>query len=1018
MNDQWQKKYLLEYNELVSEFPSPEKITSDYIKNRFKTDLPWFHWADPDKTYFIQFSQSRSNHRSYTGWDHLEKYKTDAMTLTQAAMINIGHRYDVFDDANSDAGIYTTNNAPSFDETNEAKMLPSEYLDFLYHCDFAGLYEKALSDYWSKYYERFKLLLKNYYVSSALYLYKNDELSKDEHDFAMNALNLDSDISLFFFDIYGYSSSDIFGAKNNDRIMLFIPGATNPFLFSENITELRTRLTTLINEGNNKELLSTHFSLYNRQDGTSYYGVDSVLAGIIDNNVIFDDSYFLYSHKNLSEKNVFEAIAISVKKRSFSDGDVLIKSNGEALEEDALNILQTILSMAPIFDVIIPEVSVPLGLGIVATSMGLSFDQLINGDTYADRRSAIPGVATNAVLLGLSFAIPFLISAASANKQILSQVVSNEDSILNETNIDDFLNEYNINKNDITSTRVFEVDLKETDQSVNIVKLSDDDNQIVAVKGSALSGIYYEADIKTGYEIFSRRIYRTEYNNKILWIRGGGLNGGEPFDFETLNIPIFFEDLPYSKLASSSELSFINDDSPLLFPDVDPKLPKPTSEMEMINFTHDRSKFAERDLILMRGTTEEEAWDIASYKTAGGSNEELEDISIEGNPQPNVSTTQYTSNYKSADAASRRHFLVVIKVKLKYIISSDNISHASHWAIIDEAPVEVLAVVDRRFLFPEPPSQLELSTLQKMLRLRFSFFKKSISEKSEINFQRLNKGDINVLKGRGSISSTRQRAIEPYFTSSNADELHDAFYTKKNRFDDGGYDRYFYNNTIGINGAPTLNTYTGEILTDSSSLGSTYWKENNLTNNASIIRVSNSARGANGIKIELAEVKVNKPVIITSGNLSGCTTIVARKGGYLYKVHTGTTEPLAGFTSTTGVKKAVEVFELLNDTPTIPHVEGIMSNDFLVNYLADNFDESLITYASSNAKPSSVITVSHNNVSTFPYYTDDSQIGFGTSVTILARVDDNTVVSSLSESYSVNADGSKILISKVFSKNF
>lgn len=75
--------------------------------------------------------------------------------------------------------------------------------------------------------------------------------------------------------------------------------------------------------------------------------------------------------------------------------------------------------------------------------------------------------------------------------------------------------------------------------------------------------------------------------------------------------------------------------------------------------------------------------------------------------------------------------------------------------------------------------------------------------------------------------------------------------------------------------------------------------------------MSNSARGANGIKIALEEVQEGKPVIITSGNLSGCTTIVARKEGYIYKVHTGTTKSLAGFTSTTGVKKQLKYLSYL-----------------------------------------------------------------------------------------------------------
>ncbi|EFO0804089.1 cytotoxic necrotizing factor CNF1, partial [Escherichia coli] len=341
----------------------------------------------------------------------------------------------------------------------------------------------------------------------------------------------------------------------------------------------------------------------------------------------------------------------------------------------------------------------------------------------------------------------------------------------------------------------------------------------------------------------------------------------------------------------------------------------------------------------------------------------------------------------------------------------------NHWAIPDEAPVEVLAVVDRRFNFPEPSTPPDISTIRKLLSLRY--FKESIESTSKSNFQKLSRGNIDVLKGRGSISSTRQRAIYPYFEAANADEQQPLFfYIKKDRFDNHGYDQYFYDNTVGLNGIPTLNTYTGEIPSDSSSLGSTYWKKYNLTNETSIIRVSNSARGANGIKIALEEVQEGKPVIITSGNLSGCTTIVARKEGYIYKVHTGTTKSLAGFTSTTGVKKAVEVLELLTKEP-IPRVEGIMSNDFLVDYLSENFEDSLITYSSSEQKPDSQITIIRDNVSVFPYFLDNiPEHGFGTSATVLVRVDGNVVVRSLSESYSLNADVSEISVLKVFSKKF
>ncbi|WP_157793276.1 hypothetical protein, partial [Yersinia pestis] len=81
----------------------------------------------------------------------------------------------------------------------------------------------------------------------------------------------------------------------------------------------------------------------------------------------------MYSNKNIRERNVFESMAFSTRERSFNDGDVIIKSNAEVQRDYALNVLQTILSLSPIFDIVLPEVSIPISLGITASSVGISF---------------------------------------------------------------------------------------------------------------------------------------------------------------------------------------------------------------------------------------------------------------------------------------------------------------------------------------------------------------------------------------------------------------------------------------------------------------------------------------------------------------------------------------------------------------------------------------------------------------------------------------------------------------------
>ncbi len=262
----------------------------------------------------------------------------------------------------------------------------------------------------------------------------------------------------YYFDVYGYYSSDMFVAMNDNKTMLFIPGATNPFIFADNITDLRDKRKALISDKNTRELFSKHFYLYYRQDGNTYLGVNSMLEQIVSG--VVDTNYIMYSNKNIRERNVFESMAFSTRERSFNDGDVIIKSNAEVQRDYALNVLQTILSLSPIFDIVLPEVSIPISLGITASSVGISFDELINGDTYEERRSAIPGLATNAVLLGISFAIPFLISKAAENKLIINNLVGSDENILNKNNLADFLEKYNISESDIPENGSLVINLK------------------------------------------------------------------------------------------------------------------------------------------------------------------------------------------------------------------------------------------------------------------------------------------------------------------------------------------------------------------------------------------------------------------------------------------------------------------------------------------------------------------------------------------------------------------------------
>lgn len=112
---------------------------------------------------------------------------------------------------------------------------------------------------------------------------------------------------------------------NDNKTMLFIPGATNPFIFADNITDLRDKIKALISDKNTRELFSKHFSLYYRQDGNTYLGVNSMLEQIVSG--VVDTNYIMYSNKNIRERNVFESIKLIINNLVGSDENILNKNN-------------------------------------------------------------------------------------------------------------------------------------------------------------------------------------------------------------------------------------------------------------------------------------------------------------------------------------------------------------------------------------------------------------------------------------------------------------------------------------------------------------------------------------------------------------------------------------------------------------------------------------------------------------------------------------------------------------------
>ncbi len=201
--------------------------------------------------------------------------------------------------------------------------------------------------------------------------------------------------------------------------------------------------------------------------------------------------------------------------------------------------------------------------------------------------------------------------------------------------------------------------------------------------------------------------------------------------------------------------------------------------------------------------------------------------------------------------------------------------------------------------------------------------------------ERLTRGNISVLKNRGLLVGSATSDIGLDF------EVH--------RFDsttEMTAARPFTAADLGETGdlAGAISTFNGgQVTSNESGTGSVglYWTQHKLSESVGIINVVNGMSGTVGIKIPLKNIQIDRPILITSGALSGCTMIYAVDGEYFYAYHTGQKPGHGSWkTGKDGVGTTYQSHLALKGTS----VDGMENhNDSLMSML-ECYDDSMLTY--------------------------------------------------------------------------
>ncbi|QEZ93479.1 cytotoxic necrotizing factor Rho-activating domain-containing protein [Proteus sp. CD3] len=317
-----------------------------------------------------------------------------------------------------------------------------------------------------------------------------------------------------------------------------------------------------------------------------------------------------------------------------------------------------------------------------------------------------------------------------------------------------------------------------------------------------------------------------------------------------------------------------------------------------------------------------------------------------------------------------------------------------------------------RWLSADPAGTVDGLNLYRMVRNNSVTLRDPDGRMPSSSFSLFFSSDDTKLQ-KGSITPLRNRGL---FVGSNNESAEATLPFVINRFDSVGHNpvvREYSPQLLqeGGNFYNAVHIFYGSKVTSneygSGTIG-TYWGHKTLSDNLTAIKVMSGMSGSVGISIRLNDIKEGKPLVITSGALSGCTMLYAVDKEKFYALHTGQRPGDNNWkTGIQGVKTAQTSLNALSGKNL--SVSGDHNND-LIGTLSE-FENSAITYL---GKQGTKIDHVQENVAAFDYNLEAKLPSFsgraGYSYALLAKNSGKVNVKVLSEDVTIDMKTNKISV--------
>ncbi|MGP3593888.1 dermonecrotic toxin domain-containing protein [Vagococcus sp. WN89Y] len=299
------------------------KTVKNYIKKNFGLNI------NPDKFYFMHF-----NSIEYIDYKKLQFAPADIIrSLTQCLFTNFGAWIqDRMPDMDAMCGIYRESmiNNTEFDADKALGVTPTQFINAVWYINFYKQATNAIN----KFFANEDMHIKKLFLDFIDHL-NIAKLPEDAARDVLNGVNLfnDREIEGSFFDIDGYHSPNSFHFNNikTGRHTLYFPHSDFKFKSFDNDILMRTWVTDACSDKKFRDMLEKHFTLYDRQDGSIYSGVDTWVNAIAQNHRYYDK--IARKSEFIDSKNFFRTRVAKLKEKMLSDADTLIKSDSEVTRD-------------------------------------------------------------------------------------------------------------------------------------------------------------------------------------------------------------------------------------------------------------------------------------------------------------------------------------------------------------------------------------------------------------------------------------------------------------------------------------------------------------------------------------------------------------------------------------------------------------------------------------------------------------------------------------------------------------